>query len=67
MGQGQFRAVHYVATQGVIQFAAWLVQRSIGRPPVPVSWPWPSGNECLSKPRQPFGRADERELWTKGQ
>jgi hypothetical protein len=30
MGQGQFRAVHYVATQGVIQFTAWLVQRSIG-------------------------------------
>ena len=26
------RAVHYVATQGVIQFTAWLVQRSIGRP-----------------------------------
>lgn len=32
MGQGQFRAVHYVATQGVIQFTAWLVQRSVGRP-----------------------------------
>jgi hypothetical protein len=32
MGQGQFRAVHYVATQGVIQFTAWLAQRSIGRP-----------------------------------
>lgn len=28
---------------------------------------WPSGNECLSKPRHPFGWADERELWIKGQ
>lgn len=41
---------------------------AVGRRPVPGrARPWPSGNECLSKPRHPFGWADERELWIKGQ